>query len=221
MHHLLGLRQLRLGVDAAHFVFVSLDHAGAQANLADDLDSIGQVEFAFAVGIADCLDHLQCGLAVKRHHAGIAQRDLAFGLAGVGLLADRDQLVILHDQPTIAGRIIGAEAEHDQRRTLFQRFTQPREGCGRNQRRVAERHQQIVRAFVDCRAGGKHRMRRAQPLMLHKGRGIRPGAAGFSRNVLTVRPDDDGQRIAIAGGGCCQHMRQQRLPGDLVQNLRH
>ena len=97
--------------------------------------------------------------------------------AGVGLLADRDQSVALDQQPAIAGRIGGAKAEHGERCAVLQRRAQPRKGFGRNQRRIAERDQQIVGAAGDRLAGRQHRMRGAEPLALNEGRRIRRGRA--------------------------------------------
>ena len=132
---------MRLGVDAAHFVFVGLDHHDTTAKRANDRHRIGQIIFALAVGVADLLQHLNRNVAIQGHDPGIAQRDRPFLGAGVGLLADRDKLSGLHYQPAVPGRVDGMEPQHRQPRALRQRRAQPLERRRRNQRRIAERHQ--------------------------------------------------------------------------------
>ena len=169
LHDLFGLGELGLGVDAAHFILAGFDHDGLQSHVPDDADRVGQIILALAVGIADLLDDLERAAAVERHHAGIAEIDLALGGAGLGMLADRHQPIALDQQPAVAGGIGGAKAEHGERRAVLQRRPQPRKCLGRNQRRVAERDQQIVGAAGDRLARRQHRMRGAEPLALDEG----------------------------------------------------
>ena len=84
------------------------------------------------------------------------------------MLADRHQAVALEQQPAVAGGVGGTEAEHGEGGALRQRRAQPRKRLGRNQRRVAERHQQIVGAAGDRVAGGQHGMRGAEALGLNE-----------------------------------------------------
>ena len=86
LHDLLGLGELGLGVDAAHFILAGFDHDGLQSQLTNDVDRIAQIILALAVGIADLFDDLQRPAAVERHHAGIAEFDLAFRRRRVGVL---------------------------------------------------------------------------------------------------------------------------------------
>ena len=136
------------------------------------------------------------------------------------MFADRRQAVAFEQQPAIAGWVRGAEAEHRERGALLQRRAQPRKGICRNQRRVAERHQQIIGAARDRRAGGQHGMRGAEALGLNEGRSIRADAPDLVGDRLVIRPDHDRQRSARSVRGRIQHMRQQRLAGDGVQHLR-
>ncbi len=136
------------------------------------------------------------------------------------MFADRHQAVALEQQPAVAGRIRGAEAEHGKGGALLQRRAQPRKGLGRNQRRIAERHQQIVGAARDRGAGGQHGMRGAEALGLNEGRSIGADARNLVGDRLVVRPDHDRERSARSVRGGVQHMRQQRLAGDGVQHLR-
>ena len=141
--------------------------------------------------------------------------------AGVGLLADRHQPVALDQEPAVAGGVGGAKTEHGQRRAVLQRRAQALEGRGRNQRRIAERDQQIVGAAGDRLARREHRMRGAETLALNEGRRIRTQAPGLLLDRPVVRPDDHGERGARAFRGGAQHMRQQRLAGHRMQHLRH
>ena len=153
LHHGFGFRELRLGVDSTHFVLAGFNHDGLQSHISHDGHGIDQIILALAVGIADLVEDRQRLLAVERHHAGVAQRDLALRVAGIVLLADRNQPAAFHQQPAIAGRVGGAEAEHGKRGTLGQRRAQPRKGLGGNQGRIAEHDQQIVGAARQPRRG--------------------------------------------------------------------
>ena len=156
----------RLGVDAAHFVLAGFDHDGLQSHFPDNGDGIDQIILALAVGVADPVENFQRAAAVERHHAGIAQRHLALFFRRIGMFADRHQAVALEQQPAVAGGVGGAEAEHGKGCALRQRRAQPRKGFCRNQRRVAERHQQIVGAARDRLRGrpARHaRCRGARP----------------------------------------------------------
>ena len=185
----------------------------------DDGHGIDQIIFALAVGIADPVENFERIAAVERHHAGIAQRDLALLGAGVGLLADRDQAVALHQQPAIAGRIGGAEAEHGERGAILQRRAHARESLGRNQRRVAERDQEIVGAARDRLARRQQRMRGAEPLALHEGLGIGTDAAHLVGDRLVVRSDHDRKPGILPLRRGVQHMGEQRLAGNGMQHL--
>ena len=220
LHHRLRLRKLRLGVDAAHFVLAGFDHDGLQSHFPDDGDGIDQIILAFAVGVSDPVEDLQRAAAVERHHAGIAQRHLALLWRRVGMFADRHQAIAFEQQPAVAGGVGGAEAEHREGCALFQRRAQPRKGRGRNQRRIAERHQQIVRAARNRLARRQHGMRRAEPLGLNESGRIRPYPFDLVRDGLVVRSDHDREGGISAVRSRFQHMRQQRLAGDGVQNLR-
>ena len=136
------------------------------------------------------------------------------------MFADRHQAVALEQQPAVAGGVGGAEAEHGEGCALRQRRAQPRKCLGRNQRRIAERHQQIVGAARDRGAGGQHGMRGAEALGLNEGRRIGADALDLVGDRLVVRPDHHRERSARSVRGRVQHMRQQRLAGDGVQHLR-
>ena len=219
LHHGFRLGELRLGVDAAYFILAGLDHDGLQSQISHDADGIGQIILALAVGVADLLDDRERLAAVERHHAGIAQRDLAFRRTRVGLLADRGQPAALDHQPAVTGRIGGVEAEHGERRAVLQRRAHALEGLGRDQRRIAERDQKIVRAAGNRVAGREHRVRGAEALALNEGGRIGPDPRDLVRDRLVVGPDHHGKRGAGAMGRGIQHMRQQRLAGDRMQHL--
>jgi len=91
----------------------------------------------------------------------------------------------------------------------------------RNQRRIAEHDQQVVGAAGDGIAGREHRVRGAETLALNEGGRIRPQTLDLLRDSPVVRSDDDGERGAGALWGGFKHMRQQRLAGDGMQDLRH
>ena len=78
LHHLFGLGELGLGVDAAHFILAGFDHDGLPSQIPNDTDGVGQIILALAVGIADLVEDRKRPAAVERHHAGIAECDRAF-----------------------------------------------------------------------------------------------------------------------------------------------
>ncbi len=63
-------------------------------------------------------------LAGERHQAAIAETDIALRRRGVLFLDDCREVIALHHQPAIAGRIFRRKAEHGHRRAGCQRSTQ-------------------------------------------------------------------------------------------------
>ena len=136
------------------------------------------------------------------------------------MLADRDQAIAIHQQAAIAGRIGGAETEHRERRALGEGLAHPRKRLRRNQRRIAEDHQQIVGAARNRLARRQHRMRRAEPLALDKGLGVGADAADFVGDRLVVGADHHRKPRVPARRRGMQDMREQRLSGHGMQHLR-
>ena len=84
----LGGGELLARVDAQHIVFAARDDRGARAARTRDLDSVGEVEFALGVLVADARQHAEQIVDPEGHDAGIAQPHAAFLGAGVLVLAD-------------------------------------------------------------------------------------------------------------------------------------
>ncbi len=158
-------------------------------------------------------------LAGKRHQPAIAQRDGAFAGAGVGLLADGDEVVALHDQTPVAGRIGGAKAGNRKRRARGKRRAQPRQRCRANERRVAIDDQDIVRPAFDGRLRGEHRMRGATAFALNECSGIRQDAPRFAGDVVLPGTDDDGGCGDAGLGDRIEDMGEQRLSGQRMQHF--
>ena len=53
LRHGFGFGELAFGIDAAHVVLLDFDRHRAKLHAARDFDRIGQIEFMFAVGVAD------------------------------------------------------------------------------------------------------------------------------------------------------------------------
>ena len=106
--------ELALGVDTAHVVLLDFDRDCAQLHAARDLDRIGQIKFVFAIVVADPVQDGKRTVAGERHQPAIAQGDGAFGRAGVGLLADGEELIALNNETAIARWIGGAKAQNRQ-----------------------------------------------------------------------------------------------------------
>ena len=80
LHGGLGRRELRLGVDAAHFILRHFERDRPELHVARNLHRVGQIEFAFAIGVADPLQDFQRHLAVERHQPAVAERDGALAV---------------------------------------------------------------------------------------------------------------------------------------------
>ncbi len=220
LHHAFRFRKLCLGVDAAHLVLAGLDHDRLPSLLADDLDRVRQIIFAFGIRVADLVQDRKRTAAVDRHHTGVAQVDLALRFAGVGLLADRNQAVAFDDEAAITGRIGRAKAERRDRSALGERRAQPRERAGRDQRRIAEGNEEIIHPARNRIARREHRMRGPEPLGLHEGERVRADPPRLVRHGLMIGPDHDGERGAGSPGCRRQHMSKQALVSDRMQHLR-
>ena len=133
---------------------------------------------------------------------------------------NRGELVALHDQPAVAGRDRGLEAENDDRGALGQRRAQPFERASRDQRRIAERDQDVVGTGRDGIGCLQHRMRGAKPLALHEDRGVRAEPTDCRGDRLMMRRHHHRDRVALAPRNTCQYVRQQRLARDRVEHLR-
>ena len=118
LRHGFGFGELAFGVDAAHVVLLDFDRHRAELHAARDFDRIGQIEFMFAVVVADPLQDGKRAVAGKRHDAAVAESDLALARARIGFLANGGELVARHDEPPIAGRIGRPKAEHGDGRAL-------------------------------------------------------------------------------------------------------
>jgi len=150
---------------------------------------------------------------------GVAQRDLALVRAGIGMLADRHQPVALHQEPAVAGRVGGAEgrARREPRRSSAA-VRRRSNVSAENQRRIAERDQEIIGSISNRIACGEHRMRGCRGA----GAARRFFASTRSRATSSATawwsgPMTTAKRGARAFGRGIQHMRQQRLAGDLMQ----
>ena len=158
-------------------------------------------------------------MAIERHHPGIAQRDLALGFAGIGVLADRDELVAVLQQAPVAGRIGGTEAEHGEPCAVGERRAHPREGAGGDQRRVAKDDQQIVRTSRNRRTRGQRRMRRSETLALNENIRARPQAFRLLLDGTMIGSDDHGN-VGVCIVRCrSQDMRKQRFACNGMQHF--
>ena len=111
LHDGLGLRELRLGVDAAHFVLRHFERDRLQPHVARDLpprrsDRIRPCGWRCRCGPGFPAPYLPSNAISPPLQSAIA-RSL---LAGVGVLDDGEQFVALRHQPAVAGRVGGLEA---------------------------------------------------------------------------------------------------------------
>ncbi len=108
-------RELDAVVDAHHLLFRRPRATRAASPLrCGDRDEVGQIKFARGVVGADRLQHLERARARKRHRAGVAAADRALRRARVLVFADGDEHAVALDQPSVACRVGGLEAERGQ-----------------------------------------------------------------------------------------------------------
>ncbi len=187
-----------------------------------DLDSVGEVEFALGVVVADARKHAKQIVDPEGHDAGIAQPHAAFLGAGVLVLADGVQPAgAVREQAPVAGRIGRLEPEHRYTGALVEAGKQLGERLGRQQRRIGIEHEHIARMARECFARGQHRVGGAALMLLHE----RPCAAGAWRQSLGahrvhVGADDHRQGVGAELLRHGQHVAEHRAAGDLVQHLR-
>ena len=104
--------ELALGVDAAHFVLLDFDRDRVELHASRNLDRIGQIKFTLAISVGDPFQHGERMHAGKRHDPAVAKTDRAFVGTGIGLFADREELVLINDQPSVTGRIGRPKSQH-------------------------------------------------------------------------------------------------------------
>ena len=116
----LGGGELRPVVDAHHLLLVGDQGPRDEAPRVGDLDDVGEVIFLLGVVGRDRIQKLQRFGSAEGDRSGVAQaRGPLFG-ACVLVLADRDQPSAALDQPAVAGRVGGLEAQRDDIRALGQ-----------------------------------------------------------------------------------------------------
>ena len=215
----LRLGQFGHGVDAEHVGGRCLDGANRQVPRAGDLDRIGQVEFALGIVVADGGQQFGDMGPRKGHEPAIAQADPALVGACILVFADRGQLAVGFDQPAVAGRIVGPEADDDEVRAGRKFRARPAQRFGRHEGRVAEQDEHIVEALPDGRQRGRHRVGGAEPLPLDEEPHPGPVRAQPLADPVAAMPDDHGQAPAARGARAGRHMGDHRQAGDRMQHL--
>nr|BAT30642.1 MGC83119 protein [Aureimonas sp. AU4] len=151
-----------------------------------------------------------------RHDTGIAELDTPLGIRRILLLADRDEFVAGHDEPTITGRLGRLKTDNADCGAVRQVPPSAVERVGPDKRRVPEENEDVVPAFADRIARTKHGMGRSQPLRLYEA-----GYAGTGRfdklgDGLGVTTDHDRNPLGPGPARCGNRMENQRQPRDLV-----
>ena len=208
-------------VDALHLVLGGGAMHGLETALAGAGDDVGQVIFLLGVLIADRVEQFERTRAVERHQAGVAERRGALGLAGVLVLADRHELAAgAGEEPAVAVRIGGLEAQGRHRRAIRDGGAQAREGLGPDQRRIGEGDQDIVVAALDRRTCGEHGVSGAEAIGLHEHFGRWRELTCNSGHIVPPRPDDQRDGVGAGGLNGGDDMRDHGAACDLMQHLR-
>ena len=209
-----GFRQLRLGVDAEHFILPGLDDDRLLSESSRHRDGIGQIIFAFAIVIADALENCERGGAVECHQAGIAQVDRTLGRTGVELFSNADELVALQQQASIAGGISCPKAQHDHSGARNECRAHPDQRLRAKQRRIAKDDEHIVRAARNRLSRGKHCMRGTAALGLHEDFTARRHSSRFGRNRFPVGANYHRGPAVTGRAHDLEHMPEQSLAAD-------
>ena len=220
LHHILGLRELCLVVDAQDLVLRGFERDQFERHAVRDGHGVGQVEFALGVLVVDAPEDIERDLAAQRHQSAVAQIDLAFDVARVALFADCDQPVTVHHQPPVSRWIVRAKTKHRDTRMMIDRAAQAFQRLRADQRRIAVDHQNIVRALFDRGARAQYRMGGAAPLGLNEGLRLGQHPLRFVGDCIRVGADHDRRHFGTGAADRRQHMRQHRTPGHLMQHLR-
>ena len=217
-------RELRLGVDAAHVVLPGFDRDRLQAHIAGDGNRIGEIVFAFGVAIADARRAMSSARCRRQAPSGRHCRARSCVPPRVASRSSRmaTNSPPLRQQPAVAGRIRGREAEHRDGRAFA---PARRAACSASRRRTSGVSANITRISSAPRSiaacARQHRMRGAEPLALLENLRVRR-----QRARLVARPRRDRARpparcreqpASCAAASTCA---SSGAPADLVQHLR-
>ena len=150
LHDRLRRRELRLGVDAAHFVLRDFE----RDRLAASCRARSPPRRSDRIRACDCRCRSARGSCSAVLPANAISPPLQSAIARSCSLAStcstmRDELVALRHQPAVAGRVGGPKSEHRDGRAVGERGAQLRQRLRPDQRRVAEDHQNVVGAALD------------------------------------------------------------------------
>ena len=213
----LGLSQFGAGVDAQRLGFVAGDDRGPAALRTGQSDHVGQVVFAGRVVVAQPPDQIPQQARIRRHHAGIAQRDLAG--CGVGVLEFHDpvQIVALDHQPAIAAGIGGLEPQHHH---VGGMGDQRRQRVGANEGRVAIQHHDLARETLQQRQGLGDRVAGAKLFGLQRHLRLGVELAHGLRHRLGAVARDHHDPVGVEAAARGQRVANQRHTAQPVQHLR-
>ncbi|GJE61980.1 hypothetical protein MPOCJGCO_4108 [Methylobacterium trifolii] len=220
LDHRLGGGELHPVVDALRLRLGDVHHGHVEAVRDGQRHGVGQVVLAGRIVVADPRQQPQGMGAGERHQPGIAQAHGALGCRGVLLLADRQHPAALRQHPAVAGGRLGREGQHRHRRPLGQRRPQAGQGLGRDERRVAEGDHHVVVARLQGRAGGQHRVGRAEALALRVDGGTRRLPLDLGGHVRAAGLGHHGHAAGAGRLHRGEHVAEHAAAGDGVQHLR-
>ncbi len=214
-----GLGELRAVIDAEGFDRV-IDCQGAHpmTGAARSGDHVGQIVFTLRVVAADVAQRLEHERSRKEVHAGVDLANRLLPVRGVFLFHDRGQrLAFAHDAPVTAWILQSGRQHRHRGRLLTVIIAQPRQGFGSNQGYVATQQQHISPETGQGFFGTQQRVARAELFPLcDKGE---PAVGKGCFNVVSLMSDHQHQRLGTECPGRLHRVVDQRLPGQLVQDL--
>ena len=221
LHDRFRRRELRLGVDAAHFVLRDFQRDRPQLHAARDRHRIGQIEFALAIVTADPFEDRQRRLAGERHQPAVAERDRRAPYRSHRRAPHANQRIALRHQPAVTGRIGGPEtrAPRRRRRPRSRRAASPASAAGSAACRRRSPEYRRRRARLRPGPPEPHARCRAVP-PARRSRASASSARASAATAVVIGPDHDGGLRPAGRPQRRQHMPQQRPARHRVQHLR-
>ena len=222
LHGRLRCRELRLGVDAAHFILRHFERDRLAASCR------ARSSPRRSDRIRPCDWHCRSApgssapLAVERHQPAVAERDGALAVGRVGMLDDRRAARRLASPAgrSRSDRRAGIPAPRRPRRRRARRAAAA-SVCGRISGVSPKITRMSSAPFSMRRLGRQHRMRGAAPLGLHEDLSLRRECACFGRDIVMLGADHDrDRRVSGRLQRLPAHAPSSERPADLVQHLR-
>ena len=215
-------RQLDSVVDPLGLPQVAGDHgADRPAGPAGQAEHVGQIQLILIVGRRQVGQSLLQGLRVEDVDARVDLGDHPLVVVGVAMLDDcLDQVVCIAQDPPVSGRVRHLGGEHGDRGLPVAVFgQQPGQGLPRQHRHVAVGDDHLTVEIAERVQGDLDRVPGAALFFLDRGRDVRGDLRQMGLDLVTQVADHHHHPLRLDRGRRGHGIAEQRMPGDLVQQL--